>query len=532
MKLSQRTFLILQILLFFVLSNLVLSYISCRKDISKSERLTLAKSTKEKLKSLSAPLYIDAFYSSDLPIEYNVRLELIKEFLMEVEKENPGMIHLTFFDPSGSAEVRKKAIEAGLFPNEIQKSSETSKSFQEAYMGIIVKYDFEVEIISDFFFVEEAETQFTRTLRRINQRRKIQTVGIVKDKGTLETPVPGRGSGVTTWGVFYHQAFPEEYGKAFDIFLNEENIPSQIKVLLIVGSPEWNEIAKQRLDDFLIRGGRVIFLLNSMQFSVTAIRNKDGLAFGEEKLAIPSLGFSHWKDLLEFYGFEIGTNLLFDFEHPVSLSKINVAQKHYYPFWHYFYKSEGNLHQNHVLTNNVDLLILPWLSSLKIVRTIQPDLEYEVILSTDRQVWKKENVFSMKANQSFSESEIERSRIPIGILAQGKIKSRFENQYPSHQSKIFVLSSSFFISDVLSLPEFRSTYRDSNVSFLLNVIDLMLDDSGYIFSREKKVAVFPLKTFTNQEKNIYSFFNILFLPFVFILFAVRRVQKRYSGNRI
>jgi len=137
----------------------------------------------------------------------------------------------------------------------------------------------------------------------------------------------------------------------------------------------------------------------------------------------------------------------------------------------------------------------------------------------------------MKVNQSFRESEIERSRIPIGILAQGKLNSRLIPLDAKEITKIFVLSSSYFVSDVLSLPEFRSTFRDANVGFLLNVIDYMLDDADYILSRDKKLAVLPLKAFSNQEKNIYSFFNTLFLPFVFILFAVRRVQKRYAGNK-
>jgi ABC-type uncharacterized transport system involved in gliding motility auxiliary subunit len=531
MKISEYKILISQILIFFFLSNLIVDYVSCRKDISSSERLTLSDSTKEKLKNLRSPLYLEAYYSSDLPTEYTVRLELIREFLLEIEKQNPSMITLTQLDPNASAEIRKRALDAGLSPNEIQKASETSKSFQEAFMGLVIKYESQVEVISDFFFIEEAESQLVRILRRIQQKQKIQSIAIAADRGTFDIPLPGNGSGLATWGVFYHQALIEEYGSPLNLLLNEEIIPNQIKVLIVVGSPQWNESAKQRIDEFLLKGGRILFLLSPMQFQVIPVRNKDGLNFEGNKLAIPSSGYSHWNDLLNHYGFDLGTDLLFDFEHPVSLSKGNSLQKQYYPFWHYLFKSEGNLHQNHDLTNNIEMLILPWVSSIKLNQPNQPNLKYETILSTDRQVWRKQNVFSMNANQSFSDSEIERNRMSVAVIAEGKINPKYPSKVVPGDAKIFVLSSAFFVSDVLSLPEFRVMFRDANVGFLLNVIDYMLEDRDYILSREKNLAVIPLKAFTSQERNIYSLFNTLFLPLVLVLFAVRRVQKRYSGNK-
>ncbi|TGL62208.1 hypothetical protein EHQ58_03110 [Leptospira ognonensis] len=528
MKFSQTKIFIFQIIIFFLFSNLAMHELSCRKDISSSERLTLSIPTIERLKNLKKPILIEAYYSSDLPIEYQVRLELVREFLIEIEKQNEELISVIFYAPNVSPEIRKRAIDARIYPNEIQRASETSKSFQEAFMGIVLKYDSEIEVIPDFFFVEEAEAQLVRSLRRIQQKQKNQTIAIATDTGIFGTPLPGNGSGINTWGVFYHQAFLEEYGNPIQVALNEEAVPNQIKVLLIVGSPEWNDYAKQRLNDYVLRGGRIIFLVNSMQFRVSPIRNQEGLHFEGEKFAFPSSGYAFWNDQLKSFGFEVGTNLLFDFEHPVSLSKGDNFQKHEYPFWHYFFKSEGNLHQNHELTNNVNLLILPWISTIKIDRSIQTDFTYEIILSTNKQVWKKENVFPMNIGQNFSDSEIERNRIPVGVLAEGVYRSTRDGKQSQLPTKIFLLSTSYFVSDVLSLPEFRSTFRDANVGFILNIVDFMLDDKEFIVSREKKLAVIPLKSFTVNERNAYSFFNTLFLPLLLVIFSVRRIQLRYS----
>ncbi|MDZ4725963.1 MAG: GldG family protein [Leptospira sp.] len=528
MKISGFNILKFQIIVFFIFSNLVMNHFICRMDISQSERLTLSESAQNRIKKIKEPLLIEAYYSSDLPIEYNIRLELIREFLFEVQKQNSYYIKIKFLDPSSSIEIRKKAIDAGLTPNEIHEASETSKSYQEAFMGIVIKYESSQEVISDYFFVEEAETKLLRALRRIDQKKKTQRVGIVSDPGTFAVPIPGEGSGISTWGVFYHQAFVEEYGKPYIVSLNESSIPDVVQVLLIVGSPEWNETAKSKLDAFIFRGGNVIFLLSSMQLNLSPVRDKDGLSFVGQNLAYPNAGYQSWSEILKNYGFDFATNLLFDFEHPVSLSKVSNLQKQYYPLWQYFYKSEGNLHENHFLTENTELLILPWVSSVNIDHSKQKNFKYEIILSTDVQNWKKNNVFSLDVNQKFKEDEVNRNRASVGILASGKIYSYLSDITSKFDSKIFVLSSAHFMSDILSLPEFRNVYKNSNVSFLLNLIDYMLDDKEFMNSRTKKSAVFPLKSFSNRERNFYSFFNTLVIPFFLIVFAMRRIYFRYS----
>lgn len=520
----------LQLLLFFLLSNLLVQHLSCRFDASNSERLSLSQKTQNKLSRLKSHLYIDAYYSSDLPIEYNVRLELIREFLNQVKKQNPDLIHLNMYDPNQSTEIREKALKAGIVSNEIQKASDTSASSQEAFMGVVVKYDEGVDVISDLFFVEEAEMKMMRSIRKIEQRRKIQNIAIAVDPGILPFPEPGNGSGIYTWGVFYHQAMLEEYGSAFFVSLNESEIPSQIKLLIVVGSPEWTEDANKRFDSFLAKGGSVILLLSPMQFQLETLRNEDGLNFKSKGFVTVSRGFGNWIDLLSFYGFSLNSDLIFDFEHPVSLSKGGTIQKKYYPLWHYAFKSSGNMHLNHDLTNGKDFLFLPWVSSVDLEIKNQTEMKYETILWSDSQSWHKKDVFQLQEDTQFTESEMIQKRVPVGILAEGRLKSKFTNQTSIFPSRIFLVSTAYLVSDIFSLPEFRAAYRDTNVNFMLNVIDFMLDDNEYISVRNKKTAVLPLNPFSTRERNVYSAFNVIFLTFLSIAFAVRRIQKRYSGK--
>lgn len=136
--------------LVFVLSNVLLDRFVIRADISASSRLSFSKYTESILRSINKPLVIDAYYSSDLPSEYQVRLDVIQEYLMELSKRNSAQIKLNFYDPDSSPEAKQKVKDSGLIPNEIRKAGVSSPLFYEAYMGIVIHYDGESEVVPDF----------------------------------------------------------------------------------------------------------------------------------------------------------------------------------------------------------------------------------------------------------------------------------------------------------------------------------------------------------------------------------------------
>ncbi|GBF50819.1 hypothetical protein LPTSP4_23460 [Leptospira ryugenii] len=530
MKFPLKYFFLVQIVLFFILSNLLVSKLSCRTDISNSVRFEFSKSTENRIQDLQSPLFIDAYFSSDLPPEYSTRMELIQFYLGELRKLNPDFIKIKFLDPSSSPEIRKQASEVGLIANEIQNNVGSSKSIREAYMGIVIRYRNESFPISDFFFVEEAEEKIMRVLRKFDQRRIGQQIGIIVDRGCLDFPVPGNGSGINTWGVFFHQVFVEEYGPPQFIALNDQEISPEIKLLLIIGSPNWSEVGKRRLDAFLASGGRLVFFANSIKFNLKTSRDRDGLKFYGSTLAYPEQGYATWSDQFAHYGFRIEPSLLFNLNRPVLISQSSQEIKKYYPLWHYLYKEEGNFHQNHLLTLNSNLLLVPWVSVMQIDLSFQVGMKSETILYSDLQIMKKSNVFQLDQLNQFSENEIIRNRIPLGVLTKGKINPYFSGTKSLVETEIFTLSSGHLISDILSLPEFRSVYKSSNVSFMLNLIDYMLGETDFILSRNKKIVASPLNLFSPRERIIYSSFNVILLPFLMILLVIRYLYKRQLGK--
>jgi hypothetical protein len=76
------------------------------------------------------------------------------------------------------------------------------------------------------------------------------------------------------------------------------------------------------------------------------------------------------------------------------------------------------------------------------------------------------------------------------------------------------------------LPLFRT-----NLSFVLNVIDILGGDTDMLSLRTKQVYTKNLKDVNKTEKFIYSFLNILLLPVGIGIYAFLRLKKRTSGKR-
>ena len=76
-------FWLINVVLCFILFNLFISDFSFRKDLSVNNRFDLTESTEKVLKNLKSNLYIDAFYSENIPGEYKARLNITKELLKE-----------------------------------------------------------------------------------------------------------------------------------------------------------------------------------------------------------------------------------------------------------------------------------------------------------------------------------------------------------------------------------------------------------------------------------------------------------------
>ncbi|MCB1194285.1 MAG: GldG family protein, partial [Leptospiraceae bacterium] len=207
-----KSFFLFQIIISFLLFNYMVSDLNCRKDLSKSQRFSLSKSTEKTLKSLPEKLYIDTYFSTEIPSEFKARIDLAKEMIKEIASVNKDKVEVRMYDPDSDEEARKRANEYHIQPQTLQKVERGGAEVKQAYLGLTLKVGTEVEVISEAFIAEQLEYQILSTLKKMTRKNASSGVGILQAEGASTYPQPGPGTSKDTFGVLIHRAYQQEYG--------------------------------------------------------------------------------------------------------------------------------------------------------------------------------------------------------------------------------------------------------------------------------------------------------------------------------
>ncbi|EMK25107.1 GldG family protein [Leptospira kirschneri] len=547
---SNTLFLFSQAFSIFLFLNLTISKFDCKKDLSRSGRFETSKSTQKIFQKLHSPLYIDAYYSSKIPGEYKVRLDLTKELLSEIASLGNQNVILRFHDPSESVEMEKKAIEAGITPQILEKKERSSSQIKQVFLGLTLTLGTEKKTIPFAFYAEEIEYQILTTLRKMVRKPEDVKIGILSLPESFAAGFSGFENGKDTIGIFTDQILKEEYGIVPEIHIEEEEIPDSIGTLLWIGGGALSETSSYRLDQFLMRGGNLILLFKSMDFRLTPSNRENGIGMDSISpgIAKPASYIYEQNLIFEHYGFKVNTDLVLEPNHSLPIGSLTevepgVIGRYAYPPWVLVGSSDQMLSEVSPFTSPFQNLLLPWTSSLTLFPDKQPRVKMETILSSSEEAEIRSSAVAIGEKQILANPIRSGGRkIILGATLEGSFKSRFDSipktfkksnsffkqTLEGKTTKILVIGSPYLVSDFLALPETRKIYQESNIPFLLNSLNISEGDTDLIEIRGKKSAFLKLNPFSETEKNIFNFLNILGIPALLGLYTFLRIRRRNS----
>ncbi|MCX7997770.1 MAG: GldG family protein, partial [Leptospiraceae bacterium] len=336
---KNRTYLISQIILLFALVNLFFSDFNCRRDLSKENRFDLTESTEKIINNLTEKLYIDAFYSEDVPGMHKARLNLAKEVLKEIASVNRKKVELRFYNPDSNESARKKASEAGIRSFPLEKLERGSAEVKQAYFGIRLTLGAKSEVIPVAYAAENIEYQVLSTLKKMTRKPGSSNMAIIKANGAHTAPSSTLGASPNkdTFGLIIHELFAKEYGQPEEININEEPVSEEFNIVLSVGAPDLNEKGQYHLDQFLMRGGGLIVFAKTMDFTLPS-RQRGMPSFGGEGIATAHPNAEKLNNFLKKYGVEVKTDLIMEPEFSMVTSSFIQVQPgvfvpYHYPLW-------------------------------------------------------------------------------------------------------------------------------------------------------------------------------------------------------
>jgi gliding-associated putative ABC transporter substrate-binding component GldG len=515
-------------------------YIRLRFDLSEEKKFTIAASSIELLRQQDAPIRIKVFLGGNkLPAGFKRMEKALDELLLDLKSNSSQGIEIEKIDvykeyPDES--TRQKIIfeldSLGIPPTNVVNNEDGKQVQQLVFPGVLI---------------EKGDAQIGVLLLKGNKLSSPQEM--------LNQSVEGMEYEIMQ-GI---AAISETERKKIGFFLDYSHVPAIKQIDLIsslkkrydlypvdlAASPtldgldaicviqpdrKFSEADQYKIDQFLVKGGKAIFLLDGIRVDTVA---NQGLVVTPIDLGLQNLLFR--------YGIRLNSDLVKDAQlsGTIPLAVGNFGNKPSIELmpWPAFPLLQGN--PSSVITRNLDAVYGHFVSSLDSVKGASY-LQKTALLKTSpyTQVQQAPATlpFSASGKEFDPKNYVSGSRV-IAYLVEGKFVSAFRNRIlPSDSlSKSFVGASGIAGGIVIvgdgdvalngvDLETKRpwglgfdpfSKHTYANKDFLLNSFHYLLDDGQAMMARNKTVSLRPLDKVKVKSERVYWQWVNLLIPLGF-----------------
>ncbi|MCK4411963.1 MAG: GldG family protein [Candidatus Eisenbacteria sp.] len=334
-----------------ILINVIFSGTLVRIDLTEGQEFTISSATKEMLGNLRDLVTITVYMSEDLPPQLSTLRRQISDTLDEYRNYGRGHVQIDFVDPTESPEIEQRLRTLGIPQIMAQTVERDQLQVVNIYLGMVVSYLDRQEVLPVVQDTYTLEYDLTSAILKVS-REDEYVVGILSGPTEHDTQTNLTGLQELLARQFRVQSINLGEG--------DEAVPGSIDLLLVVGPAQVPDRVQYQIDQYLMRGGRMIVL-------VDAVRLPEG--GGLQALPVES-GI---EDLLAHYGVRPQKALVLDrspFCAPASFSGGFVRYTLPYPYWP---KTVPELlNAEHPITKRLESLVFPWVAPLELDVPIAP----------------------------------------------------------------------------------------------------------------------------------------------------------------
>jgi gliding motility-associatede transport system auxiliary component len=238
--------------------NVLAAFVPLHLDVTEEGLYTLSKGTRQILSGIKDPITLKLYYSQnlpDIPVAFTTYSSKVIELLHEYESATPGhRLRLEVYDPAPDTEDEEWATRYGLNPARLPNGN-------SLYFGLVaVAADHEANI--PFFDPRREkflEYDISEAITRV-QEAKQPKIGVLSylPIGVAGGQMPGQQQ--NNWAIL------QELQKSFEVQSLNPNtlveIPNDLRLVLLVHPKLMPARISYALDQFVLRGGKVIALVD------------------------------------------------------------------------------------------------------------------------------------------------------------------------------------------------------------------------------------------------------------------------------
>ncbi len=548
--------------------NWLASLYHTRIDFTNEKRFTLSTPTKKVLQKLDEVVQVDVFLTGDFPSGFKKLANSTGELLSEFKEVAGKKLQYRFISPDETVEGTNvkwgdSLTSAGLFPINLKSQLKAGEQQQLVYPVALVYYK---ETVLPVILFEQkgidVKKSYADAMKDLNSAEALMEYkfadAIFKASQTNKPMIAyAVGNGEPQDVRIYDLAenvLRQDYNLQQFNLTKLPVIPDTFKLLLLIKPTEkFTEDEKLKIDQFVMRGGKVLMFVDELNAEMDSLRIKNEVIAYDRALEL--------NDLLFKYGARINADLVMDLQCDFLPFDVNGNGQFDFLHWNYFPLFESK--SNHLINKNLGLVSGRFVNSIDTIEV--KGIKKTILLSSSANSKTIATPALISGTQNVNEPEsdkFKRANIPVAVLLEGKFSSLFKNRLSQAmndslqksgamyipesivENKIIIVADGDMVLNSVSKNEplpmgvnpltvgSQYQYQFANKDFLQNCLNYLLNSSGL---SEAKAKDYTLRLLDSKkvtaQKSTWQIINtlgpvILVLLFAFVFQFIRR--RKYT----
>ncbi|WP_313807013.1 gliding motility-associated ABC transporter substrate-binding protein GldG [Flavobacterium sp.] len=524
--------------------NIFGNYFFKRFDLTADKRYTLSETSLELIKQVDAPLYIDVYLEGQFPGEFKRLQSETRQTLEEFKAYNSNIV-FQFVNPLEKEEERdanmKMLYQRGLTPISITVDDKGKQSQEMVFPWAVATYNekvTKVQLLKNMMgatteekvvsSVQHLEYAFADAFNKIIKEKQ-KKIAVIKGIGELHD---------LQIADFLKSVRESYYIGPFTMDSVKVNPTGSLEALkkydmAIIAKPSkrFTDEEKEVLDQFIINGGKTLWLVDNVQAEMDSLYNETGSIFAYPK----DLNLS---DMFFKYGVRINPLLAKDEQAtPIKLATGEPGSQTQYEQYFWKYAPFVYPQSQHPIVKNIEGVKFEFANPIELLKN---DIKKTVLLETSqysKAVGTPVQVsLDMVTEETGPKDYPDGGRLPLSVLLEGKFHSMYENRVlpfkdnnyktVGKETKMIIISDGDVVKNQLdqAFQPLELGYDKwtnnlfGNKEFMLNCVNYLLDDNGLINIRSKDVDL-PILDKEKVYEN-YTFTQILTVGLPIVVLAI------------
>ncbi len=492
-----------------------------RADLTADQEFTLSDSAASIVRSLEAPVTVEVFLSSDLPAQFALHTQRVRDKLAEFQAVSRVPFEVRYTDPGDDDEARDRARRLGVEPRETSARSRGKVEAQITWLGLSIHYLDGSEVLPFIESTASLEYDIARAIRTLQTGGAEKVIGFATGHG--ETDMAALLAEERHPLKPVAQVLDENYElRGVDLSGEGPVVPGDVDVLVLMGSRgPLSEQARFAVDQFVMRGG-ALGLFPYASLPDTRTRQVQPAPVDFDPLLAP-------------WGLSIGKELIVDRELngvirlPVTIRTGRGALQGEQPVSSPLVPILRELDGEHPITRRIDTVVAPFATALDLaVVQAMPGVKATVLAASNPGSSVGATIRSLDPRTLAEVQDSERvGSWPVLAAVQGTLRSGWADRpapdgigYPglteSPEGTRLLVGTSF------ELPL-------ANPGLLLGGIDWMAADEVLLGIRPRMSA--PPVLEVPERASLLRLANVVGVPLLVALFGIFRLRARRRRGR-